>query len=56
MRPLRINILDLLSQKLAAGTKSLSESTMIHLIDFGVCALAGRINFIILHNYFKKIF
>ena len=28
---------------------------MNHLIDFGVCALAGRTNFIILHYYFKKI-
>ena len=24
--------------------------------DFGVCALAGCTHFIILHNYFKKIF
>ena len=29
---------------------------MNHLIDFGVCALAGCTNFIILHKYFKKIF
>ena len=29
---------------------------MNHLIDFGVCALVGGTNFIILHNYFKKIF
>ena len=28
---------------------------MNHLIDFGVYALAGCTNFIILHNYFKKI-
>ena len=28
---------------------------MNYLIDVGVCALAGRTNFIILHNYFKKI-
>ena len=33
-----------------------SVSTKNHLIDFGVCALAGCTNFIILHNYFKKIF
>ena len=29
---------------------------MNHLIDFGVCALADCTNFIILHNYFTKIF
>ena len=29
---------------------------MDHLTDFGVCALAGSTTFIILHNYFKKIF
>ena len=29
---------------------------MNHLIDFGVRALAGCTNFIILHNYFKHIF
>ena len=29
---------------------------MNHLIDFGVCALAGCKTFIILHNYFKNIF
>ena len=29
---------------------------MNHLIDFGVCALTGCTNFVILHNYFKKIF
>ena len=29
---------------------------MDHLIDFGVCALAGCTHFIILHNYFKKTF
>ena len=29
-----------------------SVSTMNHLIDFGVCALADCKNFIILHNYF----
>ena len=27
---------------------------MKHLIDFGVCALAGCTNFIILHYYFIK--
>ena len=27
---------------------------MDRMIDFGVCALAGCTNFIILHNYFKK--
>ena len=32
-------------------------STINHLIDVGVCALAGYTNFIVLHiNYFKKIF
>ena len=34
----------------------LSVSIINHLIDFGVCALAGCTNFIILHNYLKKIF
>ena len=29
---------------------------MNHLIEFGVCALAVCTNFIIFHNYFKKIF
>ena len=29
---------------------------MNHLIDFDVCALAGRTHFIIFHNYFKSIF
>ena len=29
---------------------------MNHLIDFGVCALVGCTNYIILHNYLKKIF
>ena len=29
---------------------------MNHLIDLGVCALKGFTNYIILHNYFKKIF
>ena len=29
---------------------------MNHLIDFGVCALAGSTSFIVLHNYFKKKF
>ena len=33
-----------------------SVSTMNHLIDFGVYALAGRTNFIILHNHFNKMF
>ena len=28
---------------------------MNHFIDFGVCALAGCTNFIILHNYLKDI-
>ena len=27
---------------------------MNHLIDVGVCALAGCTNFIILHNYFNS--
>ena len=31
-------------------------STMNHLIDFGVCALVGCTSYIILHNYFFKIF
>ena len=29
---------------------------MNHLIDFGVCALVGCTNYIILHNYFKRYF
>ena len=29
---------------------------MNHLIDFGVYALAGCTDLMILHNYFKKIF
>ena len=29
---------------------------MNHFNDFGVCALVGCTNFIILHNYFKNIF
>ena len=29
-------------------------STMNHLIEFGVCALAGCTNVKILHNYLKK--
>ena len=29
---------------------------MNHLIDFGVCALAGCTKFIILHNYFEIYF
>ena len=29
---------------------------MNHLIDVGVYALAGFTNFVIFHNYFKKIF
>ena len=33
-----------------------SVSTMNHLIDLGACALAGCTHFIILHDYFKKIF
>ena len=33
-----------------------SVSTMNHLIDFAVCALAGCTNYIILHNCSKKIF
>ena len=33
-----------------------SVLTMNHLIDFGGYALAGCKNFIILQNYFKKIF
>ena len=36
--------------------KQSSVSTMNHLIDFGVCALAGYTNFIILHNYLKRYF
>ena len=31
-------------------------STIIHLIDIGVCALTGGTKFIILHNYFKRCF
>ena len=29
---------------------------MNHLIDFGVCALVGCSNYIILQNYFKRYF
>ena len=29
---------------------------MNHLIDFGVCALAGRLDYIFLHDYFKRHF
>ena len=29
---------------------------MNHLIDVGVCALVGCTNYIILYNYFQKIF
>ena len=42
--------------KILSELKLLSVSTMNHLIDFGVCVLAGCTNFIILHNYFEKIF
>ena len=42
--------------KILLELKLSSVSTMNHLIDVGVCALAVRTNFIILHSYFKKIF
>ena len=42
--------------KILGKLKLSSVSTMNHVIDFGVCALAGCTNLIILHNYFKKIF
>ena len=40
--------------KILKELKLSSVSTMKHLIDFGVCALAGCTSFIILHNYLKK--
>ena len=33
-----------------------SVSTMNHLIDCGLCALAGCTHFTIVHNYSKKVF
>ena len=42
--------------KILLELKLSSASTMNHLIDFGVCALAGCTHFIILHNYFKRMF
>ena len=41
--------------KILEELKLSSASTINHLIDFGVCALVGCTNFIILHNYFKDI-
>ena len=42
--------------KILLELKLWSVSTMNHVIDFGVCALAGYTSFIILYNYFKKNF
>ena len=42
--------------KILKELKLSSVSTMNHLIDIGVSALAGCTFFIILHNYYKKIF
>ena len=42
--------------KILQELKLSSISTMDHLIDFGVCALAGRTNFKNLNNNFQKIF
>ena len=40
------------SVKILSELKLSSVSTMNHLIEFGVCALVGCTNYMILHNYF----